>query len=150
MLVNSFSSHSGRKQQLVSAIHHYLVYAHLIICICEVIKLLLNYCYQIYKNLPMVCTLIQLRNGVKWSTLKWNHKLRARESVWFSVISMVDKSIDHGKLLSICFVFYLQWDGQFLTSISVEVSLNLRELQTISPRDSSENRWLYWSFPNTL
>ena len=69
MLINSFSFHSGRKQQLVSAIHHYLVYAHLIIGICEVIELL-NYCYQIYKNLPMVCTLIDLRNDVKWSTLK--------------------------------------------------------------------------------
>ena len=95
------------KEQIGSAIHHYLVYAHLIICICEVIELL-NYCYQIYKNLPMVCTLNDLRKDVKWSTLKWNHKPRARESVWFSVISIVDKSIDHRKLLSICFVFYLQ------------------------------------------
>ena len=66
VLTNSFSSHSGRKQQLVSAIHHYLVYAHLIICICEVIELL-NYCYQIYKNFTMVCTLIDLRNDVKCS-----------------------------------------------------------------------------------
>ena len=57
----------------------------------------------------MVCTLIDHRNDViKCSKLKWNHDplasgFTAKFRTFYGVISMVDKSVDHGKLWSICF-----------------------------------------------
>ena len=47
-------------------------------------------------------TLIFHRNDVKmFKTSQWNHKLHLRFEQ-SDAFSMVDKSVDHGKLLSIC------------------------------------------------
>ena len=52
-------------------------------------------------------TLIDDKNNVKmFKTLQWNHQLAARGSTlsfgYFDVIFVVDKSVDHEKVLSIC------------------------------------------------
>ena len=58
----------------------------------------------------MVYTLIDHRNDViKCSKLKWNHEpqasgFTAKFWTFYGVISMVYKSVDHGKLWSICFL----------------------------------------------
>ena len=60
---------------------------------------------------PMVYTLINQRNGViKCSKLKWNHEplasgFNAKFWTFYGVISIVYKSVDHGKLWSIFFFF---------------------------------------------
>ena len=70
----------------------------------------------------MVYTFIDHRNDViKCSKLKWNHEPQANgftAKFWtfYGVISMVYKSVDHGKLWSICFS---QWH---LFLVSCEVS----------------------------
>ena len=62
---------------------------------------------------PMVYTLINQRNGViKCSKLKWNHEplasgLNAKFWTFYGVISIVYKSVDHGKLWSIFYLFFL-------------------------------------------
>ena len=64
------------------------------------------------QNFPWSNTLIDHRNYVKkCSKLKWNHEpqpsgFTAKFWTFYDVISMVYKSVDHGKLWSICF-FYL-------------------------------------------
>ena len=58
----------------------------------------------------MVYTLIDYRNDViKWSKLKWNHEKQvsgftAKFGTFYVIISMVYKSVDHGKLWLICFL----------------------------------------------
>ena len=58
----------------------------------------------------MVYTLIDHTNDViKCSKLKWNHEpqasgFTAKFWTFYGVISMVYKSVDHGKLWSICFL----------------------------------------------
>ena len=63
----------------------------------------------------MVCTLIDHRNGVKMVNTQVKsqaagegERVISLQSFEHFTISMVDKSIDRGKLLSICFVFSLQ------------------------------------------
>ena len=56
------------------------------------------------QQFSMVCTLITIEMTFGHSKLKWNHEPQAMQSFeHFDVISVVDKSIDHGKLLSNCF-----------------------------------------------
>ena len=45
------------------------------------------------QQFSMLCTIINHRNDIIISKLKWNH---------FGIISMVDKSTDHGTFLLIC------------------------------------------------
>ena len=57
----------------------------------------------------MVYTLIDLKDDViKCLKLKWNHEPQAsgfteKFQTFYGVISVVYKSVDHGKLWSICF-----------------------------------------------
>ena len=60
-----------------------------------------------WQQFSMVYTLIDQKNDVKmFKTLQWNHLPTTRGSTCVlnsvNVISKVDKSTDHGKLLSIC------------------------------------------------
>ena len=71
----------------------------------------------------MVCTLIDHRNDViKCSKLKWNQEpqasgFTAKFWTFYGVISMVYKSVEHGKLWSICF-FTMTFIFSFLRSFS--------------------------------
>ena len=77
----------------------------------------------------------------KCSKFKWNHEPKSFEH--FDDISMVDKSIDHEKLLPICF---LQKHCPFFTSISVRVSRKEREKQIAPPsRHFSSTKTLHQS-----
>ena len=78
----------------------------------------------------MVYTFIDHRNDViKCSKLKWNHQpqacgFTAKFWTFYGVISMVYKSVEHGKLWSICF---LQWH---LFLVSCEVSREIKRQAT--------------------
>ena len=74
-------------------------------------NLLLNHmCLTNQSQFSMVSTLRDHRNDViKCSKLKWNHEPQvssfiAKFWIFDSTISMVYKSVDHGKLWSICFL----------------------------------------------